>query len=324
MPRVLAAALVAVLAFAGCGSDDSKSSSSGGSGTESTPAQVVDFPQGRGKTMRALRDMAPEAGVFAPSVSVLRKGTNRVGFALFDTSRKQLTPDAVAVYVSDPQGRQLRGPFEARRESLRVKPQFQSQQAAADLDDVDSFWVANVTFPRDGKYVLTALLSLDGKLVSSSQMEMPPVGRSLGPPNVGEKAISVHTDTVASAGGDLASIDTRLPPLAELHEKDLADVLGKEPIVLAMATPQLCQTRVCGPVVDVAAEVRNETDGVTFIHQEIYNENTIEKGFRKPVLAWRLPTEPWVFLIGSDGRVVERFEGALSVRELSAAVKKLS
>ena len=121
-------------------------------------------------------------------------------------------------------------------------------------------------------------------------------------------------------GGDLSKIDTRIPPLAELHAKDFADVLGKEPVVLVFATPQLCQTRVCGPVVDVAAQVRAETDGVTFIHQEIYNDNDLNKGFRPQVGAWRLPTEPWIFLVGADGRVKQRFEGAVSVDELKQAV----
>ena len=150
------------------------------------------------------------------------------------------------------------------------------------------------------------------------------VGEEGGPPEVGERAIEVSTDTVASAAGNVEAIDTRLPPLPELHEKDLADVLGKEPVVLAFATPQLCQTRVCGPVVDVVAQVKNEVgDGVTFIHQEIYNENDINKGFRPQVGEWRLPTEPWTFVIDRDGKVVDRFEGAVSVEELSRSVQKL-
>ena len=310
-----------MLACAGCGGDDSDSSSEG-SGTQSSTTPAVTFPQGGDKTMRALRESAPEAAVFAPSVSLLRVGENRVGFALFDVSRKQLNPDAVAVYVSDSTGRRLRGPFEARKESLKIKPQYMSRQTQADLDQVDTFWVADVTFPKKGRYVLTALASLEGELVSTSQMEMR-VGVEGGPPDIGEKAIRVHTDTVASAGGDLESIDTRLPPLPELHEKDFFDVMGKEPVVLSFATPQLCQTRVCGPTVDVAAEVRASTDGVTFIHQEIYVDNDINKGFRPPVGAWRLPTEPWAFVIDRDGKIAERFEGAVSVAELSAAVKKI-
>ncbi len=321
MSRLPALLLLLVLALvAGCGGDDEPQAGSKPP-AETQPPVEVDFPSGADKTIRALRAEVPEGAVFAPAVSTLKVGQNRIGFALFDTARKQVKPDAVALYVAQPDGRRLRGPFEARRESLAVKPQFQSRQTQADLDDIDTFWVADVRFPRNGRFVVTALASVKGKMVSTSQFEMR-VGTG-GPPDVGDKAIRVETDTPEDVGGNLEQIDTRLPPVEALHEKDFADVVGKEPVVLAFATPQLCQTRVCGPVVDVALEVASQTDGVTFIHQEIYNENDIQQGFRPQVARWKLPTEPWVFLVGRDGRVFERFEGALSVRELKAAVERL-
>ncbi|HEX2086674.1 MAG TPA: thioredoxin family protein [Solirubrobacteraceae bacterium] len=325
MPRALALMLLlALLAAAGCGGDDEEPGGSTTPAAEEGKAADVEFPPAKNQTLRVLRASAPEEAVFAPSVSLLRPGKNRIGFALFDEAREQVTPDAVAVYVARTDGTELRGPFEARRESLRVKPQFMSKQTAADLDDVDSFWVADVTFPSRGRYLLSALVSIDGKLASTSQIEMH-AGRRGGPPDIGDEAISVHTDTVEDAAGNLESIDTRIPPLAELHEEDLADVLGERPVVLAFATPQLCQTRVCGPVVDVAAEVKASVEGedIVFIHQEIYVNNDINQGFRPQVGRWRLPTEPWIFLIGRDGRVVDRFEGAVSVEELKRAVDKL-
>jgi hypothetical protein len=323
VPRICALLLVlASLVLVACGGDDGEPSAEDGATTTEGAAKKVDFPDGGDKTMRALRAQAPEGAIFAPSVTQLRPGTNRIGFALFDEARAQVSPDAVAVYVGGTDGRGLRGPFEARQESLRVKPQFMSRQTAADLDEVDSFWVADVELPRRGRYVLTALASIDGELQSTSQLEMR-VGQRGGPPDVGDRAIRVDTDTVEDAGGDLESIDTRIPPLAELHETSLSEVLGKEPVVIAFATPQLCQTRVCGPVVDVVAQVKAEAEveGVTFIHQEIYKENDINKGFRPQVGAWGLPTEPWIFLIGRDGRIAERFEGAVSVTELARAVE---
>jgi hypothetical protein len=322
VPRlaVLAALLCACFALGACGGDDD--AGGGGTAAETQPAERVEWPSGDDKTIRALRADRREAAVFAPSVSTLAKGQeNRIGFALFDVSRKQVTPDAVALYVARSDGRGLRGPYEARRESLRVKPQFMSRQTQADLDDVDSFWVADVPFERDGGHIVTALAQIDGELVSTSQFEMR-VGTE-GPPAVGERAIRVDTDTPADVGGNIEAIDTRIPPLPELHATNFADVLGKRPVVLAFATPQLCQTRVCGPVVDVLAEVRSRTRGVEFIAQEIYVDNDIQQGFRPQVHEWRLPTEPWTFVVGEDGRVVERFEGAVSVRELEAAVGKV-
>jgi hypothetical protein len=319
--RVTALAfLLTALLAAGCGGSDGGSAA--GDTNEAQPAVQVKFPRGDDKTIRALRADLPEGAVFAPSVGTLRVGENRIGFALFDVSRKQVTPEAVALYVAKPDGRGLRGPFEARKESLRVKPQFQSRQTQADLDDVDTFWVADADFPKRGRYVVTALAQVKGEMVSTSQFEMR-AGPG-GPPDVGDKAIKVDTDTPQDVGGNIAAIDTRIPPLPELHQTNFADVLGKKPVVLAFATPQLCQTRVCGPVVDVVAEVRAQTKGVDFIAQEIYVDNDINKGFRPQVGAWRLPTEPWTFVIGKDGRVVQRFEGAVSVRELQSAVDKIA
>lgn len=313
------------LLVAGCGDDDGGSADAGtgeSQAAETQPIQV-EWPRGDNKTIRALRADKPEEIVFAPSVSTLRVGENRIGFALFDVSRKQVTPDAVAVYVARPDGRGLSGPFVARKESLAVKPQFQSRQTQQDLDDVNTFWVADARFPKKGRYVVMALASVEGKIVSTSQLELSAGGEG-GPPDVGEKAIRVNTDTPEDVGGDLERIDTRLPPIPELHSTDFADVLGKKPVVLAFATPQLCQTRVCGPIVDVIAEVKNETPGVEFIAQEIYVDNEVDKGFRPQVGAWRLPTEPWTFVIDKSGEVVERFEGAVSVREVAEAVEKVA
>ena len=62
------------------------------------------------------------------------------------------------------------------------------------------------------------------------------------------------------------SIDTRVPP-STMHEENFADVVGKEPVVLVFATPRLCQSRVCGPVVDVAEQLKAEYgDQAEFIH----------------------------------------------------------
>jgi hypothetical protein len=321
--RVSALLLLLLAAIvAGCGGGDGGSADAEPTTTETTAK--VQFPRGDDKTIRALRENKTEGDgiVFAPSVGTIRVGENRIGFALFDVSRKQVDADAVALYVAKPDGRRLRGPFEARKESLRVGPRFQSRQTQADLENVDTFWVADVDFPKQGRYVVTALAHKDGEFEATSQFEMR--AGTGGPPDVGDKAIRVHTDTPQDVGGNLAAIDTRLPPIPELHQTDLADVLGKKPVVLAFATPQLCQTRVCGPVVDVVAEVRSKTPGVEFIAQEIYVDNDINKGFRPQVGAWRLPTEPWTFVIDKHGTIVQRFEGALSVDELQAAVDKVA
>lgn len=138
---------------------------------------------------------------------------------------------------------------------------------------------------------------------------------------MGERAPRVHTPTAADVGGDLSKIDTRIPP-DDMHKEDLAEVLGHKPVVLLFATPQLCQSRVCGPVVDEAEQVEQTLGkGVTFIHMEIYNNNNPSDGVRPQVKAFHLPSEPWLFVIDRHGVVRTRIEGAWSVPELEKAVR---
>ena len=140
-------------------------------------------------------------------------------------------------------------------------------------------------------------------------------------PEVGEKAPVIHTPTKDDVG-DITEIDTRVPP-DDMHDVDFADVVGKKPIVLLFATPALCQSRVCGPVVDVAEQVkRDRPDDANYIHMEIWNDNDPSKGARSQVLDYGLRTEPWLFVVDSDGKVSTRIEGAFSVDELNQALDR--
>jgi hypothetical protein len=55
---------------------------------------------------------------------------------------------------------------------------------------------------------------------------------------------------------------------------------------------------------------------------EIYQDNDPNKGYRPQVRAWGLPSEPFLFTINRRGRIASRLEGAFSVPELKAAVRK--
>ena len=126
-----------------------------------------------------------------------------------------------------------------------------------------------------------------------------------------------QTDTVASAKGDEESIDTRIPTAPELHQESFADVVGKKPVALLFATPQLCQSRVCGPVTDIALQMKAKYgDQMTFIHQEVYADNDPNKGLRKPLQQFNLRSEPWLFVVGADGKVTARLEGSFGLQGL--------
>ena len=76
-------------------------------------------------------------------------------------------------------------------------------------------------------------------------------------------------------------------------------------------------------MVDVVDRVREQfaASPIRFIHVEIYEENNPALGENRWVKEWKLPTEPWVFLVGRDGKIKAKFEGPISERELSAAVQ---
>jgi hypothetical protein len=306
----------------------------GGSNKSDTPppqpeptGQPADFPTANGKTVDDLAAMAQGKGpVLAPSVSVMHKGTNRFGFALFDTARKQITGAEVAIYTARNDGSNVHGPYVARSESLDVKPQFQSQTTASDPNAAKSVYVADVPFKRNGKQAVIAIAKLDGRLLVTNgyPMNVTRASTSNAPPDVGDKAISVHTQTLTDVGGDAAALDTRRPEAKDLLQTDLADVLGKRPVVITFATPQLCASRVCGPVVDIVEQVKaGAPKNVAFIHQEIYKDNKTSEGVRPQVAQWRLASEPWTFVIDKSGKIATRFEGAFSVGELQRAVAKV-
>ena len=316
----IAAALAAAALLGGCGGSDSND----GGGAEKTPpvAKPEDFPKAAGKTIAQLSRQYGSGGpVLAPSVSQLELGTNRFGFGLFDRARNQVTDVPVALYAAPASGGPAQGPFLARYESLKVAPQFQSRTVASDPDAARSVYVADVRFNKPGDYQILGLARYDDRLVVAAPAEpVVRVARKDAVPAVGDKAPRTHTPTKAEVGGDLKKIDTREPP-DDMHDVDFADVLGKKPIVLVFATPLLCQSRVCGPVVDIAEEVKAKRgDEAAFIHQEIYTDNEVDKGFRPQVLAWHLPTEPWLFTIDRNGVIRARIEGAFSVGELNKAI----
>jgi hypothetical protein len=317
-PRTLLAALVAVgvaIAVAGCGSSSDT--------TSAPPANAAEFPHPAGKTLAQLAKSAPEGPILVPSVSSAYQGDNRLGFGLFTKAQKQINGAQVVVYTADKQGQNVNGPYPARFESLAVKPAFQSHTVANDPAAAKGVYVAHVPFAKDGPATILGMAKVNGKLQSAGELSLIVGANTGGPPQVGDKAILIHTPTVDQVGGDASKIDTRVPPATQLSQTDFATVVGKKPVVLLFATPALCKSRVCGPVEDITAQVAAQYGGkVTYIHQEIYNDNNPAKGFRAQVGRWRLPTEPWAFAIDKQGKVVGRLEGAFSAPEMQQMAQK--
>ena len=142
---------------------------------------------------------------------------------------------------------------------------------------------------------------------------------------VGERAPHSNTPTLATAHGRLSQLSTSTRPDRQLYTTSVAAALdAHKPFVVVFATPKFCTSRTCGPVVDVVSHVRRELAGspARFIHVEVFEHNDPAQGYNRWMRDWGLQSEPWVFLVGRDGRIKASFEGSLSPRELRAAIEE--
>jgi hypothetical protein len=291
------------------------------------------FPSAQGKTLRevikepgnqpAQLKVTAEAQVFYP-------GTNRYPFVVAEKGAEGKTGAEVddaeaALYFAKvpkptrgvrskagskgPVGRAQSqaldepalGPFPARIESLATKPPFRSKATTETPDVATVVYSSELDLEGEGEYRPAILIKekdgLGAKLLPSIE-----VGEYVKIPRPGEKAPLIRTPT----------------------KVDYADALGKEPILLLFTTPQFCQSRVCGPVVDVARQVQHEFEGkANFIHMEIYNDNDPSKGVRPQVRRFHLPTEPWLFAINREGVVGAAIEGAFGTKLMDKTVEKV-
>jgi hypothetical protein len=143
-------------------------------------------------------------------------------------------------------------------------------------------------------------------------------------PAVGTKAIASHTPTLATTGGRLGPLTTATRPYRPLYTTSVAQALALHlPFVVTFATPKFCSSRTCGPVVDVVAYVAKgiSPKRMRFVHVEVFQDNDPAKGYNRWLKEWGLQSEPWVFVVGRDGRIRAKFEGSVSVRELVTAVR---
>jgi len=320
--RLVGAALIAMALIAsGCGGDGDDPAPTG----QAAAPDASEFPEPDGRTLEQIAaDEGAESDlVVAPSGQVFEPGENRLGFGVFTIDREPVSDAEMAIYAARP-NKPAVGPFPASVESLDVGAAFRSRSTSTDPDAAKSVYAANVDLEGKGEWRLLALVKQPDGGFAYTPLPSAVVGRFPRVPGPGDPAPVVETLTAADVGGDLTKIDTRQPP-STMHDDNFADVVGKEPVVLLFATPALCSSRVCGPVVDIAEQVKSERgDEAAFIMQEIYKDNSVDEGLREQVKAYDLPSEPWLFVVDSDGKISTAIEGAFSEGELNAALDRVT
>ena len=327
--RSLALLLILAAGVVGCGEDDAATSEQDRPSAqelrdslgEATNPQSASFPAVEGRTLQQVADGLDGAGPQAAmATSVFRPGDNRLAFGVLD-EQTGFVYGPSAVYVARGPNRRAEGPYPAPADLLVTEPAYQSRQAASEDDPFAAIYAARVRFQRPGVYSVLVATQVEDQLVGAPTQVQVVSAESDRIPDIGEPAPKAATETLESASGDVESIETRVPP-DDMHDENLADVVGKKPVAVVFATPQLCESRVCGPVIDIVEQMRaTYGERMTFIHQEVYVDNRPDQGLRKPLREFNLQTEPWLFTIDASGKVAARLEGSFGLQAVEDAVK---
>jgi hypothetical protein len=305
MPRAVAslAAAVIVLCLAACGGGDD-----GSDAAETVP--------GGGKTLEQLWRAPGDDVAVVPGTANHEPGEVRFSFLVVDSVGQVVKLPTARLWVARGLGAKPFLESSARLERIGIPGGSEA--------DSTHIYVARVRLPRPGTYWFmaepeggsTKVQALGNLVVSDGQREPAP----------GEPAPPSQTPTLASVAGDASQITTRTPPDEVLLQHSVAETLRVGlPFVVTFSTPKFCTSRTCGPTVDVVEEVARRYEGreVRFIHVEVYEDNDPAKGFNRFMREWSLETEPWTFVVGADGRIVDRFEGPVSVAELERVLEAL-
>lgn len=299
-PRSCVAAIAVLLALTasacsggGDGGGDSSETSERGSGAASFDQPFTDV------------EAYP---VFASSEVV--EGENRFLIGLLNDEDAPIASPDVSMHVA----------FYDLAESAE-RPAFETDAEFIDTGP-RGLYVTYPTFDSAGKW--GAEVSVSGGGIDETVRASFEVAENGMTPAIGERVPASETPTVPERKLSEISTDERPDPDFYRTSVDEA-VRSNKPFVVTFATPKFCSSAVCAPTLDIVKKESKDWRGVEFIHVEVY-ENLDDPSKLKPVQAvkqWRLPSEPWVFVVDSKGKLAAKFEGTVSPDELEAALKGL-
>jgi len=248
--------------------------------------------------------ISPPLNLLLGSFQILSGSEQRVAFGVLDGQRPVSNATDVEVSFGPPDGPPGEfAPATRRDDGIEARP----------------LYVAHHTFDQPGMYTATAKV---GRRTAEAAVQVIDPASSKAPVP-GQPLPAVATPTLADARG-VNPICTR-EPACPWHDISLDAALAEgRPIALLVATPALCQSAVCGPVLDILLDVKAQFEtSVRFIHAEVFTDGT-GKTTTPAVQGLRLENEPFLFLAGSDGVIRSRFDGPYDRAEARAALAALS
>jgi hypothetical protein len=152
-------------------------------------------------------------------------------------------------------------------------------------------------------------------------------------PAPGQPALKTRNLTMADDANPEA-IDSRAQdgapvPDPELHQGTIAEAIANHRAVLVLfATPVYCASQFCGPTTDALQRLaKTGPASADYIHVEIWNDyqsSTVNKAAGQWLLRDGELTEPWLYLIGPDGVIVDRWSPLFDPAEVQAELAEVA
>jgi hypothetical protein len=230
---------------------------------------------------------------------------------------------ALKFYVVNPDGEsgKLRGEGPAAYTEL-VLPEGASA-VGSQLGETIGFYEAIAPFDLAGKWAVEISATPSGASNATTIQAPLEVFETYRIPAPGTLPPASENDTAATNPNEM-SLCSR-DPICSLHDKVIADYLGKgRPLVVQFSTPAFCDTRFCGPVLDVLLDQYPDyEDRAEFIHIEVWQDFQLRQ-YRAATQEWGLPTEPITFFMRADGTIASFLESVFTVQELTAALDEIA
>lgn len=290
-------------------------------GTLSAPPTLPANP-----TIADLKRGAAEISVLTPNTPV-NPGPQDLSFALTTTGQQLVTAGSPEVWLAPDPSSPATGPLTATWYKFTGYDKTGDRSPRSDLPGA---FVVRVD-PPSAAFWAVVVRGMFGSQLSVGVATLPVTDQHI-VAAVGSKAISTPSP-VATSKAKIAEICTR-NPVCPMHYVSLVDGLKNgKPTVVSFATPLLCETRLCGPVVDeqilVFEKVRKER--ANFIHVEeflpgpdLQPPSAIAKNLSPAFKAWGFQSEPWVIVIDGKGTIRERLgPGAVMAPEIEAVLGPL-
>jgi hypothetical protein len=258
--------------------------------------------------------------------AAMTPGPNRFAFALIDAQGRALEGGEPEVWVAHSLRDRATGPYRAAWHPFTGYRRTGDRSPASALPGAYS---TRIDVPGPGNWTVGIVLRGSPRTVAGVGILPVTERRTVGA--IGTRAVSVHTP-VGTTPAAIRAICTRTP-VDRMHYISLDRALRNgKPTVACFSTPLLCQSRLCGPVTDEVILVFEAygPSRANFIHVEEFLPGpdhqpppaTLQNrspGFK----AWKLETEPWVFVIDREGIIRFRSLGPVTAPEIEEALRPL-